>query len=238
MSGTAFAPDARAARAECARVVEIVGPAGAGKSTLAGTLPSCDPRMAPHTGVWRLPRRDLLAAAARLLPTALAAALGGAPLKPAEIAQMMRIDALRRVLARARAAEGPGRVLVMDEGPVFAFSWLDVFYGRNGDPGWATWRRRALEAWAGALDGVIRLDADDAVLARRINERAKEHMVKGLPPQDIAEFTARFRRAFDRVLGELVPAGVAVVGLRTDDGAPEERAAELHHAIQEAIGEH
>jgi thymidylate kinase len=216
------------------RLVELVGPAGAGKSTLARVLPACDPRFALASGVWRLPRRWQLWSALLLLPTLLAALLGGAPLRFAEFAQMVRIDTLRRLVARRG---GDRRVLVMDEGPVFALAWLDAVYGRNGDPGYAAWRRRAMGAWAAQLDVVVRLDAADPVIARRIKERAKPHAVKDRSPEDIAAFTARFRRSYDNVLAELVPRGVPVLALRTDGGALIERAEQLHARITEALGE-
>jgi hypothetical protein len=217
------------------RLVELVGPAGAGKTTLARVLPARDPRIAVAPGVWRQPRRWLAVSALLLIPTVLAALLGGRPLRWPEIAQMIRIDALRRA---TRARRRDGRVLVLDEGPVFALSWLDVVYGRNGDPGYAAWRRRALAGWGRGLDAVVRVDADDAVIMRRIRERAKDHVVKHRTAADITDFTVRYRRAFDRVLAELTPHGVRVVAVRTDGGGVVERVDELHAAIREALNEH
>ncbi len=217
-----------------APVVELVGPAGAGKSTLAAMIPERDRRFSGTVSVWRQPRRSLLISAGALLPTVMAALLGGAPLKPSEIAQMIRIDALRRRLRRARAE---GRAVLLDEGPVFALSQLLVFYGRNGDPGYAAWRRRAIRAWADLLDAVVHLDANDAVLAQRIKSRQQPHIYKDAPPEEIAAFCDAFRKAFDRVLSELAAHGVPVVRLSTEHDELGQRASALHHAIQEAIGD-
>lgn len=219
------------------RLVELVGPAGAGKSTLSRVLPACDARFTVSRGVWFLPRRWLLLAMLAIVPTMLLALLGGRPLRGAELAQMIRLDALRRAMARERRRTGRDAVIVLDEGPVFALAWLDLNYRRNGDPGWASWRRRMIGAWGGGLDAVVRLDADDTILARRIKERVKSHKVKDRRVEEIAAFTRTFRSAYDRVVAELVERGVKVAALPTDAGGVVDRAERLCDAIREALDE-
>jgi adenylate kinase family enzyme len=218
-----------------ARLVELVGPAGAGKSTLSRVLPVCDARFQVSRGVWYLPRVWLVVSLFAIVPTLLAALLGGRPLQGRELAQMIRLDALRRHVAWRRRR---GRqVIVLDEGPVFALAWLDLNFRRNGDPGWAPWRRRMIGRWGRALDAVVRLDAGDAVLATRIKQRVKAHQVKHAAPEQIAEFTRGFRAAYDRVVGELAARGVRVAQVATDDGDVTERADRLCRAIREALDE-
>jgi len=222
--------DARRPRA-AAHVVELIGPAGVGKTSLARALEALDPRMRGGLCVWGLPRRLLFESGSGLAAPVARAALAGRPLRPAEVAQMARVGALARAVDQA-AAVGRGR-LVLDEGPVFALAWLEVFFGRNGDPGWAEWRADALRAWAGRLDAVVRLDAADPALAARIRGRAKPHMVKHRSDREIFAFSARFRRALDRVAGELEATGrVALVRLRTDAGAMPETAARLRALLE------
>lgn len=218
------------------RLVELVGPAGAGKSTLSRVLPACDARFTVSRGVWYLPRRFLLVSMFAIVPTLVRALVGGTPLRPAELAQMIRLDALRRAMAGARRRQRHS-VIVLDEGPVFALAWLDLNYRRNGDPGWAAWRSRMIGEWGAGLDAVVRLDADDAVLARRIKERVKDHQVKNAPPDRIVEFTRRFRGAYDRVVGELVERGVRVATLPTDAGGVTDRAELLYDTIRETLDE-
>lgn len=219
-----------------ARLVELVGPAGAGKSTLSRVLPACDSRFTVSRGVWYLPRRFLLISMFAIVPTLLLALLGGKPLRGAELAQMIRLDALRRAMARARRRRRES-VIVLDEGPVFALAWLDLNYRRNGDPGWAAWRRRMIGEWGSGLDAVVRLDADDTVLARRIRERVKNHQVKHASPDRIVEFTRSFRGAYDRVVAELVERGVRVATVPTDAGGVVDRAERLCDTIREALDE-
>src|SRR5436309_1965067 len=100
------------------RLVELVGPAGVGKSTIMSTIPGQDSDVHRGPNLWGLPRWLLFASAVELAPTLLAAALAGQPFKPAEMGQMIRLGALRRALERA-AETGDGAI-VIDEGPVFA----------------------------------------------------------------------------------------------------------------------
>ena len=123
-------------------IVELVGPAGAGKSTLAGQLRRRDPSVRADLSLWGLPRLRLIVSALRLLPTMIGTLLSGRPLHWGEIAQMIRLDTLQRVVEITRRRTP---IILLDEGPVFALSWLDQFYARNDrDRVFRTWRRDTL----------------------------------------------------------------------------------------------
>ena len=215
-------------------LVELVGPAGAGKSALQQALLAETPGAANGHSLWNQDRLALARGALRVTPAALAAARGGKPLVPPEMGQMVRLEAMERTLPKIT---GGRRLIVMDEGPVFALSWFDVFFGRNGDPGWSAWRRRMVSTWSAKLDAIVRVDADDAVLAQRINSRAKQHMMKQQPYPEVCGFNARFRDAFDRVTGEMVKAGnVKVFDLRTDERRPDELVRQLSEMIETSRG--
>ena len=212
-------------------VVELVGPAGAGKTTLAQGVSKQDTSVRAGLSLWGLPRPQLFESAIALTPTIVGAALRGGRtrLKWGEMAQMIRLGALRRVVRREAEKH---RVILLDEGPVFALSWLDVFFARNGDRV-AGWRRRAVADWASLLDVVVFIDASDSTLAQRIRTREKEHMVKDRPDHEIYGFSAGFRKAFDRVVAEISRAGHLVVdALRTDRDPEDETAARLMARLQ------
>lgn len=206
-------------------IVELVGPAGAGKTTLAHGASEVDASIRSGLSLWGLPKRRLISSAVALLPTILRARIKGSPFKPSEIAQMIRLGALRQVVEQEAQHH---RVILLDEGPVFALSWLDVFFARNGDQVPATWRQRVIGQWASLLDVVVFIDASDITLAHRIRTRDKPHMVKGLSDAEIFGFSDGFRRAFERAIGELAQAGPLVVDtLRTDTGPQDENTAHL-----------
>lgn len=204
-------------------IVELVGPAGAGKTTLARGASETDSSIKSGLSLWGLPKRRLLSSAIALLPTILRATLKRSRLTASETAQMIRLGALRQVVAEEAQRH---RVIILDEGPVFALSWLDMFFAKNRDH--ATWRRRVIAQWARLLDVVVFIDASDITLAHRIRTREKPHMVKALSDAEIFGFSDGFRRAFERAIGELAQAGPLVVDtLRTDTGPPDENTANL-----------
>lgn len=202
---------------ERAVVVELVGPAGAGKTTLAEGVSAVDSTVRSGLSLWGLPRRRLMQSAVALVPTILGAGINRSRLRAGEIAQMIRLGALRRVVQDEAVRH---RVIILDEGPVFALSWLDVFFSRTGGHVPASWRRRVVAEWATLLDVVVFIDASDLTLAKRIREREKLHMVKNLRDDEIFGFSAGFRRAFERAIGELSQAGHVVVDTLSTDADP------------------
>ncbi len=222
-----------------ARVVELIGPAGSGKSTLVRTLsrrfdrvPVRHSRSPDGTlGLWGQPRSLLLRGAVGLLPLAFTTLLEGRPLRPSEFAHMVRIDALTRRLRRARR----DAALLIDEGAVFGLTWLRVTYGAGRSRARDAWCARTVAEWARTLTAVVQLDAADDELARRIRGRAKSHPVKDATDEEIRRFSAVFRRCFAEVLHELRNARpVPVVRLRTDVDPPEHLVASVSRALERA----
>jgi nicotinamide riboside kinase len=217
-------------------VVELVGPAGAGKTTLAQGVTAVDATVRSGLSLWGLPRKRLFRSAMALLPTVIGATINRTPLRAGEMAQMIRLGALRSVVEDEASRH---RVIILDEGPVFALSWLEVFFSRNGDRVPNSWRRRVVAEWATLLDVVVFIDASDLTLADRIRTREKPHMVKDLPDEEIFGFSAGFRRAFERAIGELAEGGHLVVdSLKTDAGPVDENTARLLSKLKQRRNGH
>jgi len=185
-------------------VVELVGPAGVGKSALAERL------LARHdvvrASVWNLPRALLLESVVRSVPQLLRLCIVTRSLPREELKQIVRLNALR--LFVRRRVDG-ARVVVLDEGPVFALSWLRVFGHPRLQNGRAEpWWRATYAVWAVLLDRLVLLDAPEPVLTSRIRGRHKPADVfRQMADGEIRDLVARYRIAFERVLGGLARAG-------------------------------
>ncbi|MGH7508899.1 MAG: hypothetical protein ACREMZ_05470 [Gemmatimonadales bacterium] len=209
-------------------LVELAGPAGAGKSTLSTALMR---RLhgTPAT-IWGLPVLPLLGNGVRLIPSFTGLWLHSRSPLWGETRHMVRLRTLHRSLQRI---ERGSEVVVFDEGPVFAMAWLRGFgHETLREPPSAEWWSTALREWASIMDAVIVLDAPDQLLARRIRARPHAHEVKGFPDSDIASWMTRFRLALDWVLAGMASFGGPVV-LRLS--ATDEPAARLADEVAESL---
>ncbi len=177
-----------------ARVVEIVGPAGVGKSALAVELSKMPGRIRTGLSVWRLPRADLAATALRSAPRLARwrAAFPKAPLT--ELKHLIRLETLRRRI------DGDRRASVIDEGPIFAVA--QIRYSRGTFPDWMSDPEFSpIPAWAPMFGLIVCLDAPDRLLVERIRERAKEHRMKERPAPEIEKFVTDYREALRETIG-------------------------------------
>ncbi len=206
-------------------VLELVGPAGSGKTTVADALRGAgppEPGAASGVGV-EAAHGARLAALGRVTPVLAAARVSGRGRwwTAGELRGIAALEAWRRPLREA--ASGTGGAVVLDHGPVFRLAALAA-YGppmSRTAPFCAWWERTAL-AWADLLDGVVWLDADDAVLQARIDSRDRSHRIRGAGQPDAAEFLARYRQAYRAAVTALADAGTPVVHLDTTTLAPEQ----------------
>lgn len=223
-------------------VAEIVGPAGAGKSTLTQVLRQRDGTMRTGLSVWGLPPMLLCLNAVLSLPRFIGLYRSRGRIRRHEVKLIVRLSALHQLLGRESSKNY--RTLLLDEGTIFALVKLLAFSdsGKSNGNGNGrsnpldAWTQSLLNRWARRLDAVIWLDAPDEVLAERIRSRGKAHRVKDKTDQEIYDFLARYRDSYERVISELTARhGLKVIRFSTEHYSLEEMADQILAGMQEGI---
>lgn len=215
--------------------IEIVGVAGAGKSTLARTLSACYPgtRIADslHTRAsahWPYVAHSI----PRVLPLVARSARDRPALGWDETKLIIYVSAWRRFLHHERH-DVPG-LIVLDQGPIFALARL--LWSRK--PVTRTrvfqeWMNEMIDCWSVELDAIVRLVAPDDTLLERINHRDQVHETKGKSTRDSVGVLATHKRAYEELFGAIERLGRPPV-LRFDTSvmSPITIAAELADVLE------
>ncbi|MFN2516047.1 MAG: hypothetical protein ABR556_07515 [Pyrinomonadaceae bacterium] len=206
-------------------VAEIIGPAGAGKTTLSRLLQQSED-VRGGLSVWRLPSWLLAVSAFSSMPKLLALYSMHKCLGWGEVKLVIQLNALR-LLLHLESAKGFS-TLLLDEGMIFALSKLDeCSRGRAGAHSHDE-ALRFLNPPTRMLDAVIWLDAPNEVLARRIRERAKPHRMKHESDAQIQEHLASCRKSFEKIVAELNQSnGLKVFRFSTDEESLEQIAVKI-----------
>lgn len=214
-------------------VIELVGPAGAGKTAVLQVLRRRDSGIQAGLRIDRLRSLPMITRhAITLAPTRLGLIGKSGRAWRSSLQHLLRLRTLRSLLQRDRTQAI--RAIVLDEGPVFSLCRLLLFQRRlRPDAGLPKEWLQEVAQWAGTIDLVVWLDAPDTVLAQRIRDRAKGHEVKEAASREIFQFLERFRDAYREILGRLGSGGrPMVVAIDTATAAPEEVASTILTTIE------
>ena len=219
-------------------VVEIIGPAGAGKSTLSATMAMraegallSEP---PDPRTWRnLPfyARNLVASlpviARMSLPTLPEGHISREPIASVAILNGWSMTLSAGRAKPTRAPTDAPRLILLDQGPLYMLAEL---HGRGplGLLRQTQWWDAMYTRWAGVLDGVVRLDADDAVLIPRIRAREMDHRIKLMSDPEGRRYLSQWRGALSYTLAHLVYCSPELLVLPHDtSGHPPDALADL-----------
>lgn len=190
-------------------IVELVGPAGAGKTVLSQALSQrvgtiaigadLELRNIEHIPIFVIN-------APFLLPVLLRRAPPSKSFTWDEIKAMVYLRGWPRVLRQQ--ASSNNTAILLDHGPVFKLAkLLAVGPERLKIGGFEKWWQKMLNQWASTLDIVIWLDASDSHLVERINTRSQRHAIKGKSEREASEFLARYRTSYEQILAKLTAYG-------------------------------
>lgn len=215
-----------------ARIVEIVGPAGAGKTTVSRMLH----RHGGRVQLGRFPdvhkKGDALFFVyhgAGLIPFLIGSCHGKAErLNRREFAWLAILRGWsRRLQLEKRRSE---KVIVLDQGPIYLLAETKelgpkCLRGQRTERFW----EKIYKRWATTLDIVICLDADNACLQERIQARTKGHVVKNEPGPAVFKFLDSYRTAYQHIFERLKVdgGGPRIIKFNTGQEQPEEIAVKL-----------
>lgn len=206
------------AASESPLIVELVGPAGAGKTALLRAISARDPSVRSGLRIERLQFLPLILwHALALAPAAIDLFAESTRLWWPGMLHLVRLRTLHTALARE--ARSGSRAIILDEGPLFSLARLTVFQNADRGHGALTREWRAeLTRWTSELDVVVWLDAPDKVLSERIRGRDKQHPVKDGTEDEVTEFLGRFRSAYQGLMDRVRAAGrVRIVQIQTNE---------------------
>lgn len=185
------------------RIVEIVGPAGAGKTTLCQALT----RNSRLIQVSNFPDvRKISAApffiwnALQLFPTLLRLPPHNSrKLTRREFAWLTILNGWPIVLLRN--FKNSDSVFILDQGPIYLITELSESGPEylNSVKAREMWQSLYCR-WAPLLDVIVWLNGADSNLLERIRTREKDHLVKDSSPQAVLDFLDRYRNAYERTL--------------------------------------
>ncbi|MFZ2407587.1 MAG: AAA family ATPase [Methylobacter sp.] len=192
-------------------IMEIVGPAGAGKTTILSALSKHNENIQPVYGFRHKRYIPLYVKHAfLLLPFILLQYVKGRWFGLREINRMIRLKATRQILEH-QVANGE-LLILLDQGPIYTLSVLAGFGSKNTkNQDFVRWWENTLQEWATTLNLIIWLDAPDEVLLERIQTRNKQHLVKEKSNQEAVDFLAQFRTVYKQTIEKLTLNGSSQV---------------------------
>jgi thymidylate kinase len=179
-----------------AKVVEIIGPAGSGKTSLAKKLSTASNSLLTSVS-WHDGKSALVKVVFRRLFQIASLAIKKVPMEA--IKELVGLETELDIMEKHKKWHVlPCRNLVLEIGPVFKVAKI-LMEGEVRDPELI---RRMCRKIADIVDLLVWIDAPNDILQARINSREKRHIMKDQASESIQEFLENYRKAFSSVISE------------------------------------
>jgi thymidylate kinase len=203
-------------------VIELIGVAGVGKSTLYRSLKSrnypwliCD-QVLPVWNISSVPFfiKNITSMMPLLMQTEI---MGERLLKRREIAFLALLHGWHKTLRKK--ADHQGSAIILDQGPISMMAYLSVFGPESLKYDHVqSWWDSIYHKWAQALDLLVYLDTKDEVIIDRIRNRSQDHFLKKETTDVICEWIYKYRGLYTQILNRFESNGRKVKVVRIDSG--------------------
>lgn len=208
-------------------LVEIIGPAAAGKTSLLRVLCSMDDEIRAGLDIGRL--RSFSTLVRRVGPFVPVWVLDRRQhrwFNRKELKSIVFLEAWYQELEQRGSTDV--FAAVFDHGPLYRLARLREFGPdiTRSEP-FERWWRACRDRWLEALDLVVWLDASDGVLLQRVQDRGHQYLDATPSGEDKHEFLARYRKAFAEVLEQGAAQRPRMLHFRSDQRSLDEIAGEV-----------
>jgi shikimate kinase len=180
--------------------VEILGPAGAGKSTLVRALSQGHKKIQADISLSRMDKIPFfIGNTFRFLPAYLRCYRDSNWFDWRESRSMAYLQA--GLHAFAKQAPDNDLVILLDHGPLYRLAFLRAFGPAiTTSQLYERWWTDLLDQWLATLDIVIWLDAPNEIMKERIRARDQKHSIKEKSETEVYDYLDRYLASFEQLI--------------------------------------